>query len=145
MTILLTALAMAAAAPSQRIEITPELIAGLPRQQISIAGHDDSVQRCEGVPLTGVLAKAGLPAVSKLHGKDLTKVVVAHARDGYAVAFSFGELDETLGNARVVLVDTCNAAPLGQEDGPFRLALPGDQRGARMVRQLIAIEILAID
>lgn len=144
MMILLGALAMTVT-PAQRIEITPELIADLPRQQISIAGHDDSVQRCEGVPLTGVLAKAGLPAVSKLHGKDLTKVVVAHARDGYAVAFSLGELDETLGNARVVLVDTCNAAPLGQEDGPFRLALPGDQRGARMVRQLIAIEILAID
>lgn len=144
MMILLSALAMAAT-PAQRIEITPELIADLPRQQISIAGHDDSVQRCEGVPLTGVLAKAGLPAVSKLHGKDLRKVVVAHARDGYAVAFSLGELDEALGNARVVLVDKCNYEPLGQEDGPFRLALPGDQRGARMVRQLIALEILSID
>ena len=51
--------------------------ADLPRQQISIAGHDDSVQRCEGVPLTGVLTKAGLSAVSKLQGKYLRKVALS--------------------------------------------------------------------
>ena len=82
MMILLSALAMAASAP-QRIDITPELIADLPRQEVTLTHHDESL-RCDG---------------------------------------------NTLDSAT----------------GPYRLAIPGDKRGARSVRQLIALEILSID
>jgi hypothetical protein len=143
MMLALSLLAMAAAAP-QRIEITPELLADLPREMAVLTHHDTSLS-CEGPTLDAVLAKAGLAQGDAVRGPALRTAVVARARDGYAVLFSLGEIDAKLGNTRIILADRCDAKPLPDEDGPFRLAIPGDKRGARSVRQLIALEILSID
>ena len=70
--------------------------------------------------------------------------VVAEARDGYRVAFTLGELDPLLGKARVVLADRCNGTMLDESDGPFRLAVEGDERGARSVRQVTSLRLAQI-
>jgi len=70
--------------------------------------------------------------------------VVAEARDGYRVAFTLGELDPLLGKAQVVLADRCNGAMLPEADGPFRLAVAGDTRGARSVRQVVSLRLAEV-
>jgi hypothetical protein len=127
-----------------RIEVTPALLEGLPRQQATLTHHDETLV-CEGPLLADVLTRSGLPSGESVRGPALRQGVVARAKDGYGVLFSLGELDARLGNATVVLADVCNGKPLAQDDGPFRLAVPGDKRGARSVRQLIALEIASID
>jgi len=49
-----------------------------------------------------------------------------------------------LGKAEVVLADRCNGVMLGAEDGPFRLAVEGDTRGARSVRQVVTLQLVAV-
>lgn len=127
-----------------RIEVTSQLLDGLPRQQATLTHHDETLV-CEGPLLADVLVRVGMPSGETVRGPALRQGVVARARDGYGVLFSLGELDARLGNAKVILADICDGKPLMQDDGPFRLAVPGDQRGARSVRQLIALEIASID
>lgn len=143
MMMLLGALLMASAAP-QRIDITPDLIAGLPRQQVTLSHHEETL-RCEGPLLADVVAKAGLPSGDSVRGAALRTAIVARAADGYSVLFSLGEIDPRLGNDQIILADRCDGKSLDADTGPYRLAIPGDKRGARSVRQLIAIEILSID
>lgn len=140
---MLTAALLMAAAPV-RIEVNADLLAQLPREQVTLTHHEETLA-CEGPLLAAVLAKAGVASGADVRGAALRQGVMARAGDGYSVLFSLGEIDAKLGNARIVLADRCNGKPLSAEDGPYRLAVNGDQRGARSVRQLIALEILSID
>lgn len=90
------------------------------------------------------MARLGAPSGNALRGPALLMAVVVEARDGYRVAFTLGELDPLLGKAEVVLADRCNGAMLDAEDGPFRLAVAGDTRGARSVRQVVTLQLVAV-
>lgn len=136
---MLAALALATAVP-----VEPSLIEGLPTAEVTLTHHGET-QVCSGPLLADVLAKLGAPARGEMRGKALLMAVVVEARDGYRVAFSLGELDPLLGKARVVLADRCNGAMLGAEDGPFRLAVAGDTRGARSVRQVTGLKLVEVD
>lgn len=132
---MLEALAMNMAVP-----IEPALIEGLPTREVTLTHHGDR-QVCTGPLLADVLARLGAPSKGEVRGAALLTAVVVEARDGYRVAFTLGELDPLLGKASVVLADRCNGAPLGEADGPFRLAVEGDQRGARSVRQIVSLRL----
>lgn len=43
-----------------------------------------------------------------------------------------------------VLADRCNGTMLGEADGPFRIAVAGDTRGARSVRQAVSLRLSAV-
>ncbi|MCU0820817.1 MAG: molybdopterin-binding oxidoreductase [Beijerinckiaceae bacterium] len=135
---MLEALALNLAVP-----VEPALIEGLPTREVRIAFHGEE-QVCTGPLLTDVLANLGAPARGDVRGPALMQAVVVEARDGYRVAFTLGELDPLLGAAPVVLADRCNGAILSEVDGPLRLAVEGDQRGARSVRQVAKITLVAI-
>lgn len=115
-------------------------LAALPRTTIDWAVHGKTL-RCTGARLSDVLARAGVPAGEAVRGPALTTVVVARAADGYRAAFTLGELDPLLGNARIIVADTCNGAKLPDADGPLRLVASGDTRGARSVRQLVRLTV----
>jgi hypothetical protein len=125
------------------VPIEPALVEGLPKREVTIAFHGDK-QVCTGPLLADVLAKLGVPARGDVRGAALMQAVVIEAQDGYRVAFTLGELDPLLGAAPVVLADRCNGAMLGEDDGPFRIAVEGDQRGARSVRQVVSLRLVAI-
>jgi hypothetical protein len=126
------------------VAVDPALLEGLPTSEVSIAFHGES-QVCTGPLLADVMAKLGAPTGSDMRGKALLFAVVAEARDGYRVAFTLGELDPLLGKAPIVLADRCNGAMLGEEDGPFRLAVAGDTRGARSVRQIVSLRLASVE
>jgi len=136
---MLEALALNVAVP-----VEPAMLEGLPARQVTIAFHGEQ-QVCTGPLLADVLAKLGAPAKGEVKGPALRTAVVVEARDGYRVAFTLGELDPLLGKAPVVLADRCNGAAIGEADGPFRLAVEGDQRGARSVRQVVSLRLVNID
>ena len=133
---MLEALALNLAVP-----VEPALIEGLPTREVTIGFHGET-QVCTGPLLADVLARLGAPARGNLRGEALTRAVLVEASDGYRVAFTLGELDPLLGAAPVVLADRCNGKLLSGEDGPFRLAIEGDQRGARSVRQVVSLTLV---
>lgn len=135
---MLEALAMNMAVP-----IEPALIEGLPTREVMLTHHGEQ-QVCTGPLLADVLARLGAPSKGEIRGAALLTAVVVEARDGYRVAFTLGELDPLLGKAEVVLTNRCNGAALAETDGPFRLAVAGDTRGARSVRQVATLQLVAV-
>lgn len=116
----------------------------LPRESVSASAPGQSLN-CSGVPLRAVLQQAGAMPTDPLRGAQLGRRVEVRARDGYGVTFGLAELDATLGNRRVLLVDQCDGKPLDAKDGPLRLIVPDDARPARWIRQIDRISVLATE
>lgn len=117
--------------------------AGLSAATATLAVHGGKTV-CEGVWLADLVARSGLPAGEAVKGPALATVLVADAADGYRVVFSLGEIDAKLGHTPVLVADRCDGKPLAASDGPIRLVVPGDARGARSVRQLTRLQAQVI-
>ena len=68
--------------------------------------------------------------------------VVAEASDGYRVVYSLAELDSDFQDSGVIVADTLNGSPLGENQGPFKMVAPHDKRPARWVRMLKSLTVL---
>lgn len=117
--------------------------AGLPAATATLAVHGGKTV-CEGVWLSDLVARSGLPVGEMVKGPALATVLVADAADGYRVVFSLGEVDAKLGHTPILVADRCDGKPLAARDGPVRLVVPGDMRGARSVKQLKTLQAQAI-
>jgi len=135
--------APALAADAVQVPLDATHLASLPRHRVEATIHERALH-CEGVALVDVLRNAKAMPPTALRGADLARVAVVSARDGYRVAFSLGELDATLGNRAVYLVDRCGDKPIDEKEGPLRLLVPDDARPARAARQIDAIRVEAI-
>lgn len=124
----------------RRVELSPSLLAHVPRQTVSATAHGKTASYA-GYDLRAVLAAAGVAPIDAIRGKRLGNYVVIAAADGYKVVFGLGELDRTLGNRLVLLADRADGQPLSPADGPWRLVVPGDQRPARWERQVVSIRV----
>jgi DMSO/TMAO reductase YedYZ molybdopterin-dependent catalytic subunit len=92
------------------------------------------------VRLTSVLQLVGLAARDRTDSRKA--VVMAVARDGYRVVFSWPELANTPTGDQAVVAYERDDGPLGAPDGPLWLQVPGDTpTGARDVKQLQRIEV----
>lgn len=116
-------------------------LAALPREAVAATAHGRPL-RCEGVALAALLRAAGAVPDGPLRGAQLGRYVQVDARDGYRALFALAEFDPTLGHRATYLVDRCDGRPLGEDDGPLRLIVPGDARPARWVRQVHAIIVV---
>jgi hypothetical protein len=122
-------------------EFTASMLAGLPVARVSATAHDKTVAYT-GADLLDVLRAAGTDLPDRLRGASMRLVLLAQGADGYTVAFSFAELDASLGARKVYLVNRGDDKPLA-EDGPWRLIVPQDARAARWVRQLSRLTVVA--
>jgi DMSO/TMAO reductase YedYZ molybdopterin-dependent catalytic subunit len=123
----------------------PDLLA-LPQstEQVTYLSGSKTVQSTfQGPTLWTVLEASGLAAPPGVKNPTLRDVVVATGSDGYAVAFSGGELDPRFGGARapdlVGVVE--DGQPLGS-DGFARTVVPGDARGGRYVSNLTNLNVI---
>ena len=116
----------------------------MPREQADVTEQDGVKTTYEGVALQDILKKAGIPFGRQMRGKALAGYVLAEAKDGYAVAFSLGELDPDLGGTRVIVADKRDGKPLFEYQGPVRLVIPTDKEGARSVRMLEKLEVVKL-
>ncbi len=100
------------------------------------------MQHYEGVRLSDLLQKAGVPLGEKLRGQGLATYVVARASDGYAVVYSIAELDPAMSDNQIIVADTMNGKALEPKQGPFKVVVPGDKRPARWVRMVSTFEVV---
>jgi len=105
--------------------------------------HDKKSATYSGVSLRDLLKDVGVPSGESLHGKAFSTTIVVSATDGYQVAFSIAELDESVGNLQVLVADAEDGKPLADGAGPLRLVVPSDKRPARWVRMVKTIRIVA--
>jgi hypothetical protein len=112
----------------------------LPQQTVKVPDHETPAS-FEGVLLTDVLAKVGLPLGEKFHNSGASYYVVVEGQDGYRAVFAWAEVDSTFMDKSVYVVTSRDGKPLSGNDGPFELVVPGEKRSARWVRQVTAVRI----
>jgi hypothetical protein len=115
-------------------------VASLTRQSVRGTSHGHTADYA-GYDLREVLGAAGALPFEPLRGKQLARVVRVKARDGYEVVFALADLDPSLGNTRVLLVDREDGQQLPTEDGPWRLVVPAESRPARWIRQISVVAV----
>ncbi|MCC7341312.1 MAG: molybdopterin-dependent oxidoreductase [Bryobacterales bacterium] len=130
-------------AMKQPLRLNAEDLSKMPRASVDTR-FDGVAVHYEGVWLTEVLKKAGVPSGVELRGKWLTGYLLMEAEDGYQVIFTLADLDPMFGGNPVLLADAANGKALSGAEGPFRLVAPRDRRGARSVRMLKKIEIVLL-
>ena len=146
--------AQAPAAGAARLEITGAVkvplflsaadLKAMPRKTLRAGGQNGQVaQAYEGVVLSELLRRAGVPQGGDLAGPWMAAYIVAGAADGYRVVFSLSELNEGIGGVDALVADTLDGAPLAAGQGPFRLVVPSDKRAARWVRMLKSVTVAA--
>ncbi len=114
----------------------------VPRSEAHASVHGSEAV-WSGVPLIDLLRSAGAPTGDALRGLALALYVRVTAADGYRAVFALAELDPGTGHAFVILADRKDGKPLDDKEGPLRLIASGDDRPARWVRQVIAIDVLS--
>jgi hypothetical protein len=124
--------------------LTPDDLAKMPRETVSVDDQDGTKVQYEGVLLREVLKRAGAPLGNQLRGKALASYVLARAHDGYQVVFALGELDAAFANEQILVADKRDGKPLFGYQGPFRLVCPSDKAGARSVRMLETLELVRL-
>jgi|GEM_PF-1570103 len=118
-------------------------LAAMPRAALTV--KDDGVDvRYEGVWVHTILAKAGVKQGAELRGKALATGVLAEASDGYQVLVAIAEFDPAFRETQALLADRVDGKPLLPHQGPLRLVVPGEGRGARSVRMLTALRVISL-
>lgn len=130
-------------AVSTPLVLTLAELRNMPRKKLTVVNpHDKKTEAYEGVLLEELLRKAGVPQGESLRGPSMATYIMAEAADGYRVVFSLAELDSGILDSEVIVADTMDGAPLGAQQGPFRLVAPHEKRPARWVRMLKAITVV---
>jgi len=129
---------------STPLTLTKADLAKMPRTSVSVKGEGDEEATYEGVLLYEILKQAGAPLDKQLMGKALASYVLAEARDGYQVVYTLTELDPSFTSNKIIVADTVNGKPLFQYQGPLRLVVPGEKKGARSIRMLEKITVVRL-
>lgn len=124
-------------------ELVASDLAKLPSVEIDAIDHGQS-HHYHGVAVRDVLALVNAPFGEKLRGPAMALVVRVRAADGYMAAFALAEFDAAFRGQTILLADAEDGKPLVASSGPLRLVCPGDKRGARWIRQVVAMEILSV-
>jgi hypothetical protein len=128
------------------IRLTAADLASRPQTELAIS-YQASTGRYSGtfrgVLLWTLLSDAGLLGAGDPHAV-LRQIVVVTGRDGYTVVFGAGEIAPELGNRQILLATELGGRALPNSEN-LRLAVPGDKRGARSVRDVVSIAVRSLD
>ncbi len=131
--------------PEKTVMFTAEDFAALPRADVKAADmHEKDPRSYSGVAMRELLTRVGAPLADKFRGPALAMGVVVRCKDGYTVLFSLAEFDENFSTRTIVLADRENGEILPPSAAPLRIVTPGDKRGARSARQVVAIELVSL-
>jgi len=123
--------------------LTAAQISALPHVTVNTKEHETAAQ-FEGVPVSAVLALAGVQLGSTMRGPRLTEALLVEAADNYKVVFALAEFDPDFTSREIVLADKRDGKPLDAKEGPWRVIVPGDKRPARWIRQVTSFKIIAV-
>ncbi len=114
----------------KEMSLSPEAPAKLPRQSVKVKDHRGNPATYEGVPLGEVLRSAGVTLGKDLRDPLLANYLLVEAADAYRVVFALPEVDPGMTDKVVLLADRRDGQPLNAEEGPYRLVVPEEKRGA---------------
>jgi DMSO/TMAO reductase YedYZ molybdopterin-dependent catalytic subunit len=127
------------------LTLTKADLAKMPRTSVTVrAEGNDEETTYEGVLLYEILKQAGAPLGKQLMGKALASYVLAEAHDGYQVVYALAEFDPSFTDNKIIVADTVNGKPLFQYQGPFRIVMPQEKKGARSIRMLEKITVVRL-
>ena len=126
------------------LELSANDLAGFHRQTLSVTDEHGTRAEYAGVPVAEILRRAGAPLGKELRGPNMAMGVIARGSDGYRVLFSLMEFDPAFNDHDVLLADHRDGKLLDTREGPLRLIVAGDKRGARWVRGVIAFEVVRV-
>jgi hypothetical protein len=128
--------------PEKTLTFTAAEFAALPHTPLTAADPYTQVPRhFNGVAVTELLTRLGVPLGDKLRGAALQLVVVVRAKDNYSVVFALADFDDQFSHRTLLLADQEDGKALVEKSGPFQLIAPGDKKAARWVRMVTSIEI----
>src|SRR6476646_9232287 len=79
------------------LRITAAELSWMTRMAVDVRNpHVANPEHYEGVRVSDLLAKAGVPLGEKLRGRALATYLVVQASDGYAVVYSIAEIDPAM-------------------------------------------------
>ncbi len=107
----------------------------LPSTPAAVNAEGGATARFAGPTLWAALQQAG--AIEPNFHKRVDQVITVTGRDGYSVTVAMGEIDPEFENKPIVLATERNGSAL---DVP-RLAIPGEKRPGRSVRDVTSIEV----
>jgi hypothetical protein len=122
------------------VSLPPDQIAALPHVATSVT-VEGKTAGYRGVLLSDILARVDAPLGKALRGAELRDVVLVTAADAYGAVFALAEADPSVRGEKIILADEADGRPLAESQGPYRIVVEGDRRGARMVRMVTAIEV----
>ena len=94
-----------------------------------------------GARLADVLDSAGVTLGKDLRGKNLTKYLLVRATDGYEAIFSLPEVDPEFTDDPIILAYIVDGNALPDGEGPLRIIVPKDKKGARWIRGVRTIKV----
>ena len=130
-------------AVKQPLQLTADDLAKMPRATATVKEKGRDVTY-EGVLVYEILKKAGAPLDKELAGKNMAMCVLATARDGYSVVYALAEFDPGFNDNRIIVADKIDGKPLFGYQGPFRIVAPHEKKGARSVRMLEKLQLIAV-
>jgi DMSO/TMAO reductase YedYZ molybdopterin-dependent catalytic subunit len=130
--------------PLKPLTLKPADLAAMPRTTVTVKQPDGRGVTHEGVLVSEILKRAGVPLGKALRGDAMATYVVASATDGYRVIFSLAELDPDFTGSEIMVADRTNGQPLLADQGPIRIVAPKDLAGARSIRMLERIEVVRL-
>ena len=119
----------------QAAEVTLAELRALPFSNAAVNADRGAAAQYAGPSLWAVLQQAG--AIEPNVHKRVNQQVIVTGEDGYSVTLGLGEIDPEFENKTVILATERDGAAL---DLP-RLAVPGDKRAGRSVRDVASIVV----
>lgn len=110
----------------------------LPRAKLAVKDEQGRDQFFEGVNLSLILLRAGVPLRANLKGADVAKYLHAEGKDGFVAVFALPEFDRQ----DFLVADTHNGAALPPDAGPIQIISPSEARRSRWVKRLALLRII---
>jgi hypothetical protein len=124
--------------------LTTDELAALPQAEVRLVGSDSSQVVLRGPTIRSLMTLVGAPEGHALRGENMMLVVVAEASDNYRVVYALAELDEQFGGRTAIVAISNNGNPLPADEGPFRVAMAGEEHRARWIRQLVRLRLVRV-
>jgi hypothetical protein len=123
------------------LTINAATLAGLPRFTITATDENGHTNAYTGVSLLALIDRAGAPAGEPVRGLAMLSYIEVAAADGYHVLFTLPELDASFNRHLVLIADQRDGVPFDAKEGPYRLIVPWENRDARWVREVTAVDL----
>lgn len=117
-------------------------IAAMKHMDIQTKDKDGVTHVYSGVPLSEILTMAGVSLGKELRGKNLAKLLLVKASDGYEVVFALPEIDPEFSDKVILLADKMDGKSLAAGIGPFRIVVPEEKRQARWIREVTILKVI---